>query len=298
MFYGYGASCHAILCRIKYLAENRGWYWLAVDDIRNCFPSVRRTLAIQSFYGFTSDWDVPAPQLADQGIPWLVERLVHGTDETENGIGLTQGGTTSPLLAAMVLTNILTPNTDERDQEEVILHRYADDCHIQGPDRDRAEEGMRRTQDRLLAHDLELKDAGRRVIDIRQTDLKILGVNASWRRGQLTYTIPEDRWRELSITLALGNCGRGTNAAGTVCSFIYAYRTTLAYNSNRTLDRMMRLIRKSGNLTILRQQVENWIRDAQRERTNPPNTAEGEQNPEVRPTDTSWDEELTGTAPF
>ncbi len=94
-YFGAAASPLAILGKIFVLATDRGWYHLAVDDIRNCFPSLPKALVLDSFWRAAERWGIPLEQLETIGVRWLIQKLINGHDDGETPIGISQGSTFS-----------------------------------------------------------------------------------------------------------------------------------------------------------------------------------------------------------
>lgn len=185
--YGSSSSCHAILARMTVLAETLNWHYLAVDDIRDFYPSIPRALAMDSFMRIADQWGIPGLTLRQQGIPWLIRQLIYGHEGESREFGLSQGSTFSPLAAAITLSEVLDVVIDNQIENRAVLHRYVDNIHIQGPDDSEVRDAMNATMTILNENSMSLKGNGRTIIDLHNPDGQcILGVipTASAHSGQ------------------------------------------------------------------------------------------------------------------
>ena len=254
--FGPTAGCQAILEAVKQNIEQRGWYWIAVDDIRNCYPSIPTTLADQTFNSMYSTWHVPETER--QGIPWLVSRLVTGSNQ-QNNTTLQQGGTLTPITAEIVLSNILDSQLETTSQDTTILHRYVDDIHIQGPDRTSANDAMTEAQRLLNSHGLHLKNGGRMVKDIRHDSLTILGIEMKWTNGRICFSVPNRKWTELQEGLTIDNGGSLNQTQSKIIGFINAYRLTMVGQQNRSVSQVFNCVRKAGICQFSKTTIAAWV---------------------------------------
>lgn len=303
-FYSNGASVHAILARMVVMAEDHGWYWIGVDDIRDFYPSIPRSLAMDCCMREADRWGVPGLTLVQQGIPWLMRQLIYGNGGESRAIGLTQGSTFSPLAAAITLSEVLDLPIDRQVEDRMVLHRYADNIHVQGPDRSEVVSVMENIRGILQQHRMRLKEGGTVTRDVRQPSAKtILGVQTVWRDATLSFVIPDAAWKKLEGKLSESLTGNGSGKAqSTVRGFITAYRPTFTLEK-RAVDRIQSMMRKQGIYWIPESSIRQWIAEAkamwQRELArvrNPQETQSVEQGNEIngnRETGTSDD-----TAPW
>lgn len=258
--YGAASNCHSILGRMTVQAEDHGWYCIAIDDIRNCFPSIPRELAMDCFLRQAALWNVPELTLVQQGIPWLARQLIYGHEGETRTVGLSQGSTFSPVVASIVLKEVLDIPTDRSIENRMILHRYADNVYVQGPDRSGVRSVMDDIQSILNQHGMQLKGTGAQPIDVRRpTDQTILGVTPRWIEGKLSFDIPGEAWERLRDKLCEATDGSGPGKAQSILKgFIAAYRPTIRENDG-TVNRIHRMLREEGNYSISREEIIRWI---------------------------------------
>ena len=259
--FGKGAGCHSIFARMCMMAEDRGWYWVGVNDIQNFFPSIRRSLALDCFMRQADRWGVPEPTLVQQGIRWLIRQLIYGNEGDTRAIGLAQGSSFSPLASAIVLKEVLDDPTDRQIENRMILHRYADNLLVQGPDRFEVGNAMEDISSTLNQYGMRLKDTSTQVIDVRvPTNQTILGVRPKWTNGKLSFDIPEDKWVRLERILYGTTTGSGSHQAqSTVHGFISAFRPTFRVKADNAINRIHRSLREGGNYSISRDTISTWI---------------------------------------
>ena len=262
--YGSGASCHAILARMTIYAEDHGWFWLGVDDVQNFFPSIPRALAMDCFMRETDRWNVPRPTLDEQGIPWLVEKVIYGHEGETRTIGLSQGSTISPLLAAIVIKEVLDSEMDNRVENGMIMHRFVDNVHFQGLDRSEVMSAMEGAQSALRQHGMRLKGEGTQTIDVRlATGQSILGVTTRWKNDKLLFDIPEPTWGRFEERLYGATTGLGPdNAQSITWGFIDAFRPTFGVQADNAVNRIHKMMRKGGNYRINKDTIRDWIETA------------------------------------
>jgi len=262
--YGTGASCHSILARITVMAEDHGWYLLAVDDIRDFYPSIPRSLAMECCMRDADRWGVSGLTLVQQGIPWLMRQLIYGNEGESRAIGLTQGSTFSPLAAAITLMNVLDLAMDRQIENRMMLYRYSDNIHVQGPHRSEVSSVMEEIRSTLYQHGMQLKESGTVTRDVRQpTTQTILGVQTVWRNDRLLFAIPQNAWSRLTEKVCECLTGNGPERArATVYGFIRAYRLAFGVQADSAVDRIYSLMRRQGIYTIPRQTISQWIAEA------------------------------------
>lgn len=259
-FYGASASVHAILARTKVLAEERGWWWLAVDDIRNFVPEIPRQIALNCWRAEAEQWGVADAILVEQGIPWLVERLIYGHEGHGKTTGVSQGSTFSPLVAAIFLKDVLDLPMDRQIENRMMMHRYVDNVHVQGPHRSDVRQVMKDIQRPLQQNGLRLKDRGATVKDVRQQEpWTMLGMGMRWRREQLMFEIPEIAWMRLDENLSGLT---GITARRAVQGFISSHRPALGVTAGRAIGRICRTMTRHGIYTIPQTEVERWTDQA------------------------------------
>lgn len=302
--YGSAASLHAILARMTICAEDHGWYWLGVDDVKNFYPSIPRALAMDCFLRETDRWNVPRHTLDEQGIPWLVEKVIYGSEGETRTIGLSQGSTISPVLAAIVSKEVLDSEMDSRNEDEMVMHRFVDNIHIQGLDRSEVQSAMEGAQSALYQHGMRLKGEGTQLIDVRSaTDQTILGVTTRWKNGRLLFGIPEGTWKRMGECLSEATTGMGPrNAHSILWGFIDAFRPTFGVKADNAVNRILSLMWKGGIYSIRKDTISDWIETARLKWAmelehirNPPIALSGQVPIELPELETGpWD----GTAPF
>jgi RNA-directed DNA polymerase len=262
--YGAGANCHSILGRMTVQAEDHGWYWIAIDDIRDCFPSIPCELAMDCFMRQAALWNVPELTLVQQGIPWLARQLIYGHEGETRTVGLSQGSTFSPVVASIVFKEVLDIPTDRSIENRMIRHhRYADNLHVQGPDRSGVRSVMDDIQSILNQNGMQLKGTGTQPIDVRRpTDQTILGITPRWTKGKLSFDIPGEAWERLRDKLCEATDGSGPGKAQSILKgFIAAYRPTIRENDG-TVNRIHRMLREEGNVSISEKEIIKWNRTA------------------------------------
>lgn len=259
--YGNSASCHAILARIKINTEDRGWNWIAVDDIQNFFPSIPRELAMDCFMREADHWGISPLLLTQSGIPWLVRQIIYGHEGETRTIGLSQGSTFSPLVASIVLQDVLDRAIDHQIGNRMVMHRYADNIHVQGPDRSEVRSVMDDIQPTLSQHGMTLKGAAAQPIDVRRpSGQTILGAIPSWKNDRLLFNIPDTTWDRLEEKIYEAPTGTGADSAQPVIKgFISAFRPTFRVKADNAVDRIHSLMKKGGKYRIRKDTIREWI---------------------------------------
>ncbi len=172
--------------------QQSGARFLVVSDVRDCFPSVPIHLVLECHRQHFSHAD----------LLWLIETIVRGHDGPEHTTGLYQGSPYAPVATELLLHTHLCARFGTVFRGSPLLMRYADNLSIVCRSEREGQQALRFCEETLSGIGLSLRPERPPMnapMDLRRTDpnRKILGLNPSWRNGQLHFAIPETAYHDL-----------------------------------------------------------------------------------------------------
>ncbi|QGJ71776.1 Group II intron, maturase [Planctomycetales bacterium 10988] len=184
-----GQDVWQIFAQMQRVMRERGAYILAIDDIRDCFPSAR----IEDVLACHRE------QMTQPDLLWLVERLVRGYEGPDRTTGLDQGSPFSPLAMELLLHHRLDLPLETRSQGYPLPLRYVDNLTFVCSSEREGHETLQTTGSILSGIGLTLKGQDGEPQDIRdpQFNTAVLGFIPQWQNGQLTFGIPESAYEDL-----------------------------------------------------------------------------------------------------
>lgn len=186
---GIGRSTWHIYARMQRAIRERQAYILAIDDIRNCFPSVQ----IEDVF------NCHIQHITQPDLLWLIDRIIRGHDGPNHTIGLAQGSPYSPIAMELMLHTCFDTLPDAIRRGFPLLLRYVDNltfvCHSERE----SQEILLTTADILSRTGLTLKGQADGPQDIRDPDFNtpVLGLIPKWQNGQLNFSIPDSSYEDL-----------------------------------------------------------------------------------------------------
>lgn len=192
---GIDRSVWDIYAEIQCVMRERRAYVLAIDDVRNCFPSVPIHRVLQ-FHQQHINQNQP-------DLLWLIETVIRGDEGADRTTGLDQGSPYSPVATELLLHTCLDSRLQAEDQGYPLLQRYVDNLTFICRSESEGEAILQRTTELLAETSLELKhkDGGPQDIRNPEYDTVLLGLIPRWLDGQLKFSIPERAYTELHAGL-------------------------------------------------------------------------------------------------
>jgi RNA-directed DNA polymerase len=181
-----GQDVHRMYAALNRAIRQHQAFVLAIDDIRDCFPTtpIAPVIALHRQH-------LPQPDLI-----WLVTQIIQGQDGT--GIGLSQGSPYSPIAMELFLHHYLDSQMELQTRGLPLLFRYADNITYLCRSEHEGHETLNMTNDILNRFGHSLKQQDGPPIDIRSThDRVLLGFIPRWKDGQLKLTIPQKSYQGL-----------------------------------------------------------------------------------------------------
>ncbi|QGJ68571.1 Group II intron, maturase [Planctomycetales bacterium 10988] len=184
-----GQDVWHLFAQMQRVMRERRAYILAIDDIRDCFPSAR----IEDVLACHRE------HMTQPDLLWLVERLVRGHEGPDRTTGLDQGSPFSPLAMELLLHHRLDFPLGTRSQGYPLLLRYVDNLTFVCSGEREGREILQRTDSILSGIGLTLKGQDGEPQDIRDPHFNttVLGFIPQWRNGQLKFGIPESAFEDL-----------------------------------------------------------------------------------------------------
>jgi hypothetical protein len=165
---------------------------LALDDVRDAFPSAPIAAVMEAVRHFTDD----------ANILWLIETIARGNEGANRTVGLDQGCPLSPTLMNVLLHVVLDgPLTAQPDNP--LWLRYADNlcypCHSVSE----GHRAIRRVTELLSAAGLLLKGQDGPPINLRRQGARahILGFTLSLQDDRFQYGLTSKAWQQLRRNL-------------------------------------------------------------------------------------------------
>lgn len=238
--------------------RRRGVYYLAIDDIRDCFPSAPLDEVIRCQRHFVHS--EPLLQLIARVI-----RYQDGAGQT----GLEQGSPYSPVAMDALLHHYLDRVMMTREQGRGILLRYVDNltfiCRNAG-------EGLRLVEAaKECLNPLNLKLKGQQSChgDLRDQHIQtpLLGLIPRWENDRLTFKIPESAYNDLETRLQMSSASISPlRDAESCCKGWIEARSPALTNrvAQSTSHRISQLAVKYGFRSLTRSTLNTWCHLARR----------------------------------
>ena len=185
-------SIRQIYAHLNREIRRRRVYYLAIDDIRDCFPNAPLDEVISC-----QRLSIPSEPLMQ-----LITRVIRCQDDAGQ-IGLEQGSPYSPIAMDALLHHHLDRVMTTRESRTGILYRFVDNLTFLCRD---ASEGRRLNelaQELLSPLRFNLKGQAGEWGDLRDPNFQttLLGLIPRWQNGQLTFEIPESAFSKLETYL-------------------------------------------------------------------------------------------------
>jgi len=262
--YGPNAGYLHLLADIKAMAEQRGCFFIGDDDIANCYPTIPRVEAHQAFCGVVEPLRLTSTQSDADEISQFARKLIFGVERQTRTIGLGQGSCYSPLAASIFLKEFLDVPLERTIGNTVNLLRYVDNTFVIGHEHCEVRAAMLEIQRLLSRNGMNLKEAGTRIIDLRQnTEMSIFGFRARWGRNGLTYQITDKTRERIRLRLTERITGRNREQTTRVVrGLIEGLQPALAQAQGSLMQWFLQILAHEGYLHIPRTQIEQWGQEA------------------------------------
>jgi len=187
------SSPFRVFAQMETFMRENGAYVVAIDDVRDCFPSapIDRVVECQQNHFGESD------------LFWLAETIIRGQEGSRRQTGLDQGSPYSPVAMELLLHDCLDQQTDFNGQGPTRLFRYVDNVNIVCRSVCEGRAALQSCRENLRAVALTLKGTDGEPTDLRDSEatVNVLGLHLGWNDGQMTITVPESSFRNLEETL-------------------------------------------------------------------------------------------------
>lgn len=245
----YGRGSWEIFVAMERQMSRRRAFVLAIDDIRDCFPSAPREATLTCI----------RERFRQPDLQQLIERIIRGQDD-RGWTGLDQGSPLSPSLMELLLHHFLDTEVENRYHGFPLLLRYVDNLTCVCRSEREGNEILARMGEILNTIGFELKGQDGAPQDVRDPNYgtKVLGMIPRWKSGQLTWIIPEDSFASLEQDLSCLNQEPTTsqNIENSVTGWIQAYGPALTNSvAPRVIDRLMEIMRRNGFRTLPRRKL-------------------------------------------
>lgn len=251
-------STWTIYAKLDREIRRRQSFVLAIDDVRDCFPTADVNLAMQ--------WQ--RHHISSEDLINLIDAVVRGHDGPDKLIGLDQGSPYSPVMMDVLLHHVLDAELDAR-LGNTPQFRYVDNLTYLCRD---VNEGTRILAEagQLLAHaGFHLKSEDGEPKDLRDAGLnrKVLGLIPRWSDGQLTFSIPEKAYDDLEQGLRAANeASRPYHSAALRCrGWLQAFGPALRKAvEQEVVDRVIDMALHAGFRNITTRDL-LWVTQASRD---------------------------------
>lgn len=171
-------------------------YIAAIDDIRNCYPSVLLDEVIRSLQQYHQN----------QALMCLTQQIIRGHRGPDHQTGLDQGSPCSPVFMELFLHERLDEMI-RMSHPGITQLRYVDNITYLCSSVPEGTEALLRTEDILGGLQMQLKHQDGPPTDLRDPShgKSILGLIPVWRNGDLHFTIPEESFQALDMKLTIRN---------------------------------------------------------------------------------------------
>ena len=182
-----------VFAKLQQAIRQHRAFVLAVDDIRDCFPSTPIAPVLECHQEHISQPD----------LGWLIETVIRGHEGPNHQTGLYQGSPYSPVASELLLHTCLDTGLEGQWRGFPLLLRYADNLNIVVSNEREGYQALQRCSEILAENHFELKGDGF-TKDLRDESFgeNVLGMIPGWKNGQLTPSVPESSFAELQEALA------------------------------------------------------------------------------------------------
>ena len=193
---GYGRDVWTIFALMRQAIRHNEAYIAAIDDIRNCYPSVLLDEVIRSLQHY---------QL-NQALMCLTQQIIRGHRGPDHRTGLDQGSPCSPVFMELFLHGRLDEMIRMNHPGFTQL-RYVDNIIYMCSSVPEGAEALLRTEEILGGFQMQLKHQDGPPTDLRDPShgKSILGLIPVWQNGDLHFTIPEESFQALDMNLTIRN---------------------------------------------------------------------------------------------
>ena len=255
----FGLPVFSVLANMQRTIRERNAFVLAIDDVRDCFPSapIARVIECQSEH------------IQGRHVRQLVERIIRGHDGPEEPTGLAQGSPYSPVAMELLLHNCLDQRLDANGPGNPFEFRYVDNLVFICRNESEGARVLERCNDLLSGLNMNLKGQDGPPRDIRDPEFEcpILGLITGWNDDRMTFRIPESAFEKLEDGIAVA-CLR-TNPVTVTKAVIKGWlRSGVApaltnEESPGILERVVRLAHSLGVTEICGCDFSDTVREAQ-----------------------------------
>ncbi len=216
-------------------------YVLAIDDVRDCFPSARLDDVMRCHH----------QRISHPDLLWLIERILRGHDGPDHLTGLDQGSPYSPVAMEALLHDCLDTVLETRYPGYPLLLRYVDNLTFVCKTERDGRQILDAVSDILAYTDLSMKGKDGAPHDIRDPEFntRVLGLTPQWQDGGLTFRIPESGFENLrqSLHQSMNHPHPSTLIAMVVRGWIDAVGPALTKKAAPEVkDRVMLILRQEG----------------------------------------------------
>ena len=255
---GYGRDVWLIYAIMQQAIWREQKYVLAIDDIRNCYPSapIEQVLHTQQSY-------LNQPELMS-----LVERIIRGRCGPHHTTGLEQGSPYSPVAMESFLHNSLDTVMTVRFPGLIQL-RYVDNTTYLCRDSNEGEQILQTANEILSEAQLRLKREDGPPQDIRDPNHNrtLLGLIPVWANGEIQPSIPESAYSNLETGMTMSrNLPKSVVAIRrTMLGWINAVGPALTNSrAQRVVDRVSEMALQKGFREFSRSELLNTAREARK----------------------------------
>jgi len=177
-----------IYAQMQRTIRERQSFFIAPDDIQNCFPNTQIALVLACL----------RLHITEPTLLWLIESIIRGHEGPRHLIGLDQGSPFSPVAMECVLHHCLDVLLDAAHQG-FTLFRYVDNLTFLCNSVREGEEALRISREILAESGFRLKGEDGAPQDLRDPECnkRVLALIPKWRSGQLEFSIPEKSFEDL-----------------------------------------------------------------------------------------------------
>ena len=255
---GYGRDVWLIYAIMQQAIWREQKYVLAIDEIRNCYPSapIEQVLHTQQSY-------LNQPDLMS-----LVERIIRGQCGPHHTTGLEQGSPYSPVAMESFLHNSLDTVMTVRFPGLTQL-RYVDNTTYLCRDSNEGEQILQTANEILSEAQLRLKREDGPPQDIRDPNHNrtLLGLIPNWTNGEIQLSIPESAYSDLDtgMTMTKGSPKPVMATRRTMLGWINAVGPTLTNSiAPGIVDRVSSMALQKGFREFSRSELLNTAREARK----------------------------------
>ncbi len=176
----------------RYMRANKA-YVLAIDDIRECFPSARLDDVMRCH----------RQRISQPDLLWLIERILRGHEGPIHLTGLDQGSPYSPVAMEALLHGCLDAALEARYPGYPLLLRYVDNLTFVCKTECDGRQIVEAVSEILAYTDFSMKGKDGAPHDIRDPNYntRVLGLIPRWQEGALQFRIPESGFENLRQSL-------------------------------------------------------------------------------------------------